>query len=69
MWSIGGAVLVEVAVCIGAIAFALQRVHRELEPTSRSFGRLHGDVRSAVDLISRDAGRVTAGRRLLREDR
>ena len=69
MWSIGGAVLVEVVVCIAAISLALQRVHRELEPTVRSFDRLHGDVTSAVDLISRDAGRVAAGRRLLREDR
>jgi hypothetical protein len=69
MWSIGGAVLVEVVLCIAAIAFALQRVHRELEPTLRSFDQLYGDVTSAVDLISRDAGRVAAGRRLLREDR
>jgi hypothetical protein len=66
MWSIGGAVLIEVMVCITAIAFALRRLHRELEPTVRSFDRLRRDVAGAVDHAARDAGRVAASRRLLR---
>ena len=65
MWSIGGAVLIEVVVCITAIAFALRSLHREIEPTVRSFDGLRRDVAAAVVLVSRDAGRVEAGRRLL----
>jgi hypothetical protein len=66
MWSIGGAVLVEVVVCITAIAFALRRLHRELEPTVRSLDLFRRDVAGALDLAARDAGRVEASRRLLR---
>jgi hypothetical protein len=68
MWSIGGAVLIEVVICITAIAFALRSLHREIEPTVRSFDGLRRDVAAAVVLVGRDTGRVEAGRRLLRRN-
>ena len=68
MWSIGGAVLIEVVVCITVIAFAVRRMHREIEPTVRSFELLQREVVAGVGLVSRDAGRVEAGRRLLKGD-
>jgi hypothetical protein len=65
MWSIGGAVLLEIVVCVAAIALAARRLLAELEPTRRSCDRLHSEVATAVALVSRDTGRATAGRRLL----
>jgi hypothetical protein len=63
--SSGSAVLVEVMVCITMISLTARRLHRELEPTRRSFELLHREVGEAVRLVSRDAGRAEAGRRLL----
>jgi hypothetical protein len=40
-------------------------LHRELEPTRRSFELLHHDVVDAVRLVSRDTGRAQASSRLL----
>ena len=65
MWSVGGAVLVEIVVCVTVIALAARRLLAELEPTRRSCERLHAEVVTAVALVSRDTGRATAGRRLL----
>lgn len=65
MWSIGGAVLVWIVLCAGAVALALRRLRVELEPARRAFDLLHRDVALAVERISRDAGRAGAGRRLL----
>jgi hypothetical protein len=63
--SSGGAVLAEVMVCLTMIALAARRLHRELEPTVRSFELLHQDVVDAVRLVAQDTGRAQAGRRLL----
>jgi thiosulfate reductase cytochrome b subunit len=63
--SSGGAVLVVIMVCLTMISLTARRLHRELEPTVRSFERLHRDVTDAVRLVSRDTGRAQAGRRLL----
>jgi hypothetical protein len=63
--SSGGAVLVEVMVCLAMISLAARRLHRELESTMRSFELLHRDVVDAVRLAARDTGRAQAGRRLL----
>ena len=57
--------LVEVMVCLAMISLTARRLHRELEPTRRSFELLHRDVVDAVRLVSQDAGRAQAGRRLL----
>jgi hypothetical protein len=65
MWSIGGAVLGEILVCLAVIAFAARRLLAELEPTRRSCERLHTEVVTAVAHVSRDTGRAAAGRRLL----
>jgi len=65
MWSIGGAVLVWIALCAGAVALAARRARAELEPARRSFDLLHRDVALAVVRSSRDTGRAEAGRRLL----
>jgi hypothetical protein len=65
MWSIGGAVLLEVVVCAGAIVLAARRVRGELEPTRRSCESLHVEVTRAVRLVARDTGRAEASRRLL----
>jgi hypothetical protein len=58
-------VLVVVMVCLTMISLTARRLHRELEPTMRSFELLHRDVADAVRLVSRDTGRAHAGRRLL----
>jgi hypothetical protein len=65
MWSIGGAVLLEIVACVAAIAIATRRLLTELEPTRRSCDRLQHEVATAVQLVSRDAGRAAAGRALL----
>ena len=65
MWSVGGVVLLEIVVCVAVIAIALRRLLAELEPTRRSCDRLHHEVTTAVQLVSRDTGRATAGRQLL----
>jgi hypothetical protein len=65
MWSVGGAVLLEILVCLAVIAIAARRLLAELEPTRRSCDRLHREVATAVQLVSRDTGRATAGRQLL----
>jgi hypothetical protein len=65
MWSVGGAVLLEVVLCITAVAVAARRLHREIEPARRSFERLHGAMAGAARTISRDAGRAASSRRLL----
>ena len=63
--SSGGAVLVEVMVCLAMISLTARRLHRELEPTRRSFELLHHDVVEAVRVVSRDTGRAQASSRLL----
>jgi hypothetical protein len=64
--SSGGAVLVEVMVCLTVIALAARSLHRELEPARRSFELLQHDMTDAVRLVSRDAGRAEASQRRLR---
>jgi hypothetical protein len=65
MWSVGGAVLIWVAVCAGAVILAARRLRTQLEPTRRSFELLHRDVVLAGKLASRDTGRAAASRRFL----
>jgi hypothetical protein len=65
MWSIGAAVLLEVLVCGAVIAYAARRLRAELEPTRRSMELLDLSVIRAVELVSRDTGRASAGRQLL----
>jgi hypothetical protein len=65
MWSVGGAVLLEIIVCVAVIATLARRLSAELEPTRRSCDRLRHEVAAAVQLVSRDTGRATAGRQLL----
>ena len=65
MWSIGGAVLIGIVLCAGAIVLAARRLRGELEPARRSFDLLHRELGPAVQLASRDTGRAEAGRRLL----
>jgi flagellar biogenesis protein FliO len=65
MWSIGGAVLLVILLCIVVIAWAMRRLLAEVEPTRGSCERLQREVADAVQVVSRDAGRATAGRQLL----
>lgn len=65
MWSVGGAVLLEVVLCIAAVAVAARRLHGEIEPARHSFELLHREMAGAARTVSRDGGRAEAGRRLL----
>jgi hypothetical protein len=65
MWSVGGAVLIWVAICAGVVVLALRRLRREIEPALRSFELLHDDVATALTAAGRDAGRAGASRRVL----
>ena len=65
MWSIGGAVLIGIVLCAGAIVLAARRLRAELEPARRSFDLLHRELGLALQLASRDTGRAEAGRRVL----
>ncbi len=65
MWSVGGAVLVWIALCAAAVALAARRFGRELGPALRSFDLLHREVTVAVERAARDTGRAQASRRVL----
>jgi hypothetical protein len=65
MFSIGGAVLLWIAICVSAVAFAMRRARAQLGPTLQSFDALHHDVGDAVERIGRDSGRARAGQRVL----
>jgi hypothetical protein len=66
MWSVGGAVLLEVMLCIAAIALAARRLRGEFEPARRSFELVQREIAAAARTVSQDAGRAEASRRLLR---
>ena len=65
MWSIGGAVLLEIVVCAVFVALAARRLLTELAPTRRSLDLLHHEVGTAVAAVSRDAGRAGASKQVL----
>jgi hypothetical protein len=65
MFSIGGAVLVWIAICAGAVAFAMRRARAQLDPTLQSFEALRDDVADALERTGRDKGRARAGQQVL----